>query len=28
LDFISHRKDLKNKINKYIDLILNQPIRA
>lgn len=27
LDFISHRKDLKNKINKYIDLVLNQPIR-
>ncbi|NRD20838.1 acetyl-CoA carboxylase carboxyltransferase subunit beta [Winogradskyella eckloniae] len=28
LDFISHRKDLKNKINLYIDLITNQPIRA
>lgn len=28
LDFISHRKDLKNKINLYIDLILNQPLRA
>jgi len=27
LDFISHRKDLKDKINLYIDLILNQPIR-
>ncbi len=27
LDFISHRKDLKNKINLYIDLILNQPLR-
>lgn len=27
LDFISHRKDLKNKINLYIDLIKNQPIR-
>ncbi|MDC1080538.1 acetyl-CoA carboxylase, carboxyltransferase subunit beta [Flavobacteriaceae bacterium] len=27
LDFISHRKNLKNKINLYIDLILNQPIR-
>ena len=27
LDFISHRKDLKNKINLYIDLITNQPIR-
>ena len=28
LDFISHRKDLKNKINHYLDLILNQPLRA
>ncbi|AXG69900.1 acetyl-coenzyme A carboxylase carboxyl transferase subunit beta [Kordia sp. SMS9] len=28
LDFISHRKELKNKINLYIDLIQNQPIRA
>ena len=28
LDFISHRKDLKQKINLYIDLIKNQPIRA
>jgi len=27
LDFIAHRKHLKNKINLYIDLILNQPIR-
>ena len=27
LDFISHRKDLKSKINLYIDLILNRPIR-
>ena len=27
LDFISHRNDLKNKINLYIDLILNQPLR-
>ena len=27
LDFISHRKDLKNKINLYIDLIQNQHIR-
>lgn len=27
LDFITHRKDLKNKINLYIDLIKNQPIR-
>jgi acetyl-CoA carboxylase carboxyl transferase subunit beta len=28
LDFISHRKDLKKNINKYIDLILNRPIRV
>lgn len=28
LDFITHRKDLKNKVNLYIDLIKNQPIRA
>ncbi|WP_274475294.1 acetyl-CoA carboxylase, carboxyltransferase subunit beta [Mangrovimonas aestuarii] len=28
LDFITHRKDLKNKVNLYIDLIMNQPIRA
>ncbi|MEM8847657.1 acetyl-CoA carboxylase, carboxyltransferase subunit beta [Flagellimonas sp. S174] len=27
LDFISHRRDLKNKINLYIDLITNQPVR-
>ena len=27
LDFISHRKDLKTKINLYIDLVLNRPIR-
>ncbi|WP_411893519.1 acetyl-CoA carboxylase, carboxyltransferase subunit beta [Winogradskyella sp. A2] len=27
LDFISHRKDLKRKINLYIDLIKNQPLR-
>lgn len=27
LDFISHRKDLKDKINLYIDLITNQPLR-
>ena len=27
LDFISHRNELKNKINLYIDLILNQPLR-
>lgn len=28
LDFISHRKDLKNKVNLYLDLILNHPIRT
>jgi len=28
LDCISHRKDLKNNINKYLDLILNQPLRV
>nr|WP_299389447.1 acetyl-CoA carboxylase, carboxyltransferase subunit beta [Allomuricauda sp.] len=28
LDFISHRKELKKKINLYIDLITNQPIRS
>jgi acetyl-CoA carboxylase carboxyl transferase subunit beta len=28
LDFISHRKYLKDKINLYIDLIKNQPLRA
>ncbi|MBT8244654.1 MAG: acetyl-CoA carboxylase carboxyltransferase subunit beta [Winogradskyella sp.] len=28
LDFITHRKDLKDKINLYIDLIKNQPLRA
>lgn len=27
LDFISHRKDLKKNINKYIDLLLNRPLR-
>ena len=27
LDFIDHRKELKNKINLYIDLILNQEVR-
>ncbi len=27
LDFISHRKHLKDNINLYIDLILNQPVR-
>lgn len=28
LDFITPRKELKNKINQYLDLILNQPLRA
>ena len=28
LDFISERKHLKNRINQYIDLITNQPLRA
>ncbi|WP_372757323.1 acetyl-CoA carboxylase, carboxyltransferase subunit beta [Mariniflexile sp.] len=28
LDFITLRKDLKDKINQYLDLILNQPLRA
>lgn len=28
LDFISHRKDLKKKVNLYIDLIQNNPIRT
>ena len=27
LDFICHRKQLKDKINLYLDLILNQPLR-
>lgn len=27
LDFICHRKQLKNKINQYLDLILNQSLR-
>lgn len=27
LDFITHRKELKNKVNLYIDLVLNRPIR-
>lgn len=27
LDFVTHRKDLKNKINLYIDLVLNQSVR-
>lgn len=28
LDFITLRKDLKDKVNQYLDLILNQPLRA
>ena len=28
LDFITHRKDLKNKVNQYIDLIQNHPLRS
>jgi len=28
LDFITHRRYLKDRINQYIDLILNQPLRA
>ncbi|MFI0428242.1 acetyl-CoA carboxylase, carboxyltransferase subunit beta [Mariniflexile sp. HMF6888] len=28
LDFITLRKDLKAKVNQYLDLILNQPLRA
>ena len=28
LDFITHREHLKDKLNQYIDLILNQPLRA
>ena len=27
IDFISHRNDLKKKINMYLDLILNKPLR-
>jgi acetyl-CoA carboxylase carboxyl transferase subunit beta len=27
LDFITHRKDLKRKLNLYLDLILNRPLR-
>ncbi|MFD2727157.1 acetyl-CoA carboxylase, carboxyltransferase subunit beta [Hyunsoonleella rubra] len=27
LDFITLRRDLKNKVNQYLDLILNQPLR-
>ncbi len=28
LDFIVHRRDLKKKINLYLDLVLNQPVRV
>jgi acetyl-CoA carboxylase carboxyl transferase subunit beta len=28
LDFITHRKELKNKVNLYIDLITNKPLRV
>lgn len=28
LDFITHRKDLKNKVNLYLDLVQNNPVRA
>ncbi|WP_029038308.1 acetyl-CoA carboxylase, carboxyltransferase subunit beta [Salinimicrobium xinjiangense] len=28
LDFITKRSELKNRVNQYLDLILNQPIRA
>ncbi|UZH55923.1 acetyl-CoA carboxylase carboxyltransferase subunit beta [Salinimicrobium tongyeongense] len=28
LDFITKRSELKNKVNQYIDLILNRPVRA
>lgn len=28
LDFITLRKNLKNKVNQYIDLIMNQPLRS
>ena len=27
LDFITHRSELKNKINLYLDLIKNEPLR-
>ena len=27
LDFITHRRDLKKKVNQYIDLVTNQPLR-
>lgn len=28
LDFITERKELKNKVNQYLDLIMNRPLRA
>ncbi len=28
LDFITKRSELKNKVNLYLDLIQNQPVRA
>ena len=28
LDFIVHRRELKKKINLYLDLVLNQPVRV
>ncbi|WP_040281374.1 acetyl-CoA carboxylase, carboxyltransferase subunit beta [Psychroserpens damuponensis] len=28
LDFITHRRDLKNRVNQYIDLVMNKPLRA
>ena len=28
LDFITHREYLKDRVNQYIDLILNRPLRA
>lgn len=28
LDFIVHRKDLKDKVNLYVDLVMNQPYRV
>ncbi|PVW17053.1 acetyl-CoA carboxylase, carboxyltransferase subunit beta [Marixanthomonas spongiae] len=27
LDFITHRRDLKEKVNQYLDLVLNRPMR-
>tara|TARA_R100001369_G_C3322421_1_gene169178 strand:+ start:3287 stop:4153 length:867 start_codon:yes stop_codon:yes gene_type:complete len=27
LDFITHRKDLKTRVNQYLDLVLNRPMR-